>query len=112
MTTSPSFDTVTANHSITVKNASTADGTSDISIGGNGLFMGTKKITGLAAGTDTTDAVNFGRLSAVSSNLSTFENKTIQVAATTVPFPGSWGKLPSCFKAQGPRPMNIIPAGI
>ena len=79
MTTSPSFDTVTVNHSITVKNASTADGTSDISIGGNGLFMGTKKITGLAAGTDTTDAVNFGQLSAVSSNLSTFENKTIQV---------------------------------
>jgi len=79
MTTTPTFDTVMANHSITVKNASTADGTSDISIGGNGLFMGTKKITGLAAGTDTTDAVNFGQLSAVSSDLSAFENQTIQV---------------------------------
>ena len=79
MTTTPTFDTVTANHSITVKNASTADGTSDISIGGNGLFMGTKKITGLAAGTDNTDAVNFGQLSAVSSDLSAFENQTIQV---------------------------------
>ena len=79
MTTTPSFDTVTANHSITVKNASTADGTSDIFIGGNGLFMGTKKITGLAAGTDTTDAVNFGQLRAVSGDLSAFENKTIQL---------------------------------
>lgn len=79
MTSTPSFDSVTAKNSITVKNAATADGTSDISISGNGLFMGTKKITGLAAGTDTMDAVNFGQLSAVSSNLSAFENKTIQV---------------------------------
>lgn len=79
MTTTPSFDSVTAQNSITVKNASTADGTSDISLNGNGLFMGSKKITGLAKGTDTTDAVNFGQLSAVSSDLSAFENKTIQV---------------------------------
>ncbi|MGP2526470.1 YadA-like family protein [Acidaminococcus sp. LBK-2] len=79
MTTTPSFDSVTAQNSITVKNAATADGTSDISLNGNGLFMGSKKITGLAKGTDTTDAVNFGQLSAVSSDLSAFENKTIQV---------------------------------
>ena len=79
MTTTPTFDTVTANHSITVKNASTADGTSDISIGGNGLFMGTKKITGLAAGNADTDAVNYGQLRAVSGDLSAFENQTIQV---------------------------------
>lgn len=79
MTTTPSFDSVTAQNSITVKNASTADGTSDISLNGNGLFMGSKKITGLADGSDTTDAVNFGQLSAVSSDLSAFENKTIQV---------------------------------
>lgn len=79
MTTTPSFDTVTANDRITVKNASTADGTTDISISGTGLSMGSKKITGLAAGTDTTDAVNFGQLSAVSGDLSTFENRTIQV---------------------------------
>ena len=79
MTTTPSFDSVTAQNSITVKNASTADGTSDISLNGNGLFMGSKKITGLADGTEKTDAVNFGQLSVVSSELSTFENKTIQV---------------------------------
>lgn len=79
MTTTPSFDSVTAKNSITVKNSSTADGTSDISLNGNGLFMGSKKITGLADGSDTTDAVNFGQLSAVSSDLSAFENKTIQV---------------------------------
>lgn len=79
MTTTPSFDIVTAQNSITVKNSSTADGTSDISFNGNGLFMGSKKITGLAAGTDNTDAVNFGQLSKVSSELSAFENKTIQV---------------------------------
>lgn len=79
MTTTPSFDSVTAQNSITVKNASTADGTSDIAITGNGLFMGSKKITGLADGTANTDAVNFGQLSVVSSELSNFENKTIQV---------------------------------
>lgn len=79
MTTTPSFDSVTAKNGITVKNSSTADGTSDISLNGNGLFMGSKKITGLADGSDTTDAVNFGQLSAVSSDLSAFENKTIQV---------------------------------
>lgn len=79
MTTTPSFDSVTAKNSITVKNASTADGTSDISLNGNGLFMGSKKITGLAAGTENTDAVNFGQLSKVSNELTAFENKTIQV---------------------------------
>lgn len=79
MTTTPSFDSLTAKNSITVKNASTADGTSDISLNGNGLFMGSKKITGLADGTANTDAVNFGQLSVVSSELSNFENKTIQV---------------------------------
>ncbi|MGM9517845.1 MAG: ESPR-type extended signal peptide-containing protein [Acidaminococcus sp.] len=79
MTTTPTFDTVTANTNITVKNSSTEAGTSDISLSGTGLSMGSKKITGLAAGTDTTDAVNFGQLSAVSSDLSAFEKKTIQV---------------------------------
>lgn len=79
MTTTPSFDSVTAKNSITVKNASTADGTSDISLNGNGLFMRSKKITGLAAGTENTDAVNFGQLSKVSNELTAFENKTIQV---------------------------------
>lgn len=79
MTTTPSFETVTAKNSITVKNASTADGTSDISLNGSGLFMGSKKITGLAAGTENTDAVNFGQLSTVSSELTDFEKKTIQV---------------------------------
>lgn len=79
MTTTPSFDSVTAQNSITIKNASTADGTSDISLNGNGLFMGSKKITGLAAGTDNTDAVNFGQLSKVSNELTDFENKIIQV---------------------------------
>lgn len=103
MTTSPSFDTVTANHSITVKNASTADGTSDISIGGNGLFMGTKKITGLAAGTDTTDAVNFGRLSAVSSNLSTFENKTIQVGGNDGTISRKLGETPILLQGTGTK---------
>ena len=79
MTTTPTFDSVTAKNSITVKNASTADGTSDISLNGNGLFMGSKKITGLAAGTANTDAVNFGQLDTVSRELSAFENKTIRV---------------------------------
>ena len=79
MTTTPSFDTVTAKNGITVKTASTADGTSDISLNGSGLFMGSKKITGLADGTANTDAVNFGQLGTVSSELSNFENRTIRV---------------------------------
>ncbi|KGI89842.1 ESPR-type extended signal peptide-containing protein [Megasphaera elsdenii] len=79
MTTTPSFDTVTANRNISVTNSSTEAGTSDISISGTGLSMGSKKITNLKAGSDTTDAVNYGQLSAVSSDLSAFENKTIQV---------------------------------
>ena len=83
MTTTPSFDSVTAKHSITVKNSSTADGTTDIQISGTGLSMGGKKITSLASGTDTTDAVNFGQLSAVSSELSNFENRTIRVGGNS-----------------------------
>ena len=79
MTTTPSFDTVTANRNISVTNSSTEAGTSDISISGTGLSMGSKKITNLKAGSDTTDAVNYGQLSAVSSDLSAFENQTIQV---------------------------------
>lgn len=73
MTTAPSFN------QITVKNSSTTDGTSDISIIGTGLSMGSKKITGLADGTANTDAVNFGQLGTVSSELSNFENRTIRV---------------------------------
>ena len=103
MTTTPTFDTVTANHSITVKNASTADGTSDISIGGNGLFMGTKKITGLAAGTDNTDAVNFGQLSAVSSDLSAFENKTIQVGGNDGTISRKLGENPILIQGAGTK---------
>lgn len=79
MTTTPTFNTVAANTNITVKNSSTEAGTSDISLSGTGLSLGSKKITNLKAGTDTTDAVNYGQLSAVSGDLSTFENKTIQV---------------------------------
>lgn len=79
MITTPSFDTVTANRNISVTNSSTEAGTSDISISGTGLSMGSKKITNLKAGSDTTDAVNYGQLSAVSGDLSTFENRTIQV---------------------------------
>lgn len=79
MTATPSFDAVTAKHSITVKNSSTAGGTGDIQISGTGLSMGGKKVTGLAAGTETADAVNYGQLSAVTQDLSDFKNKTIQV---------------------------------
>lgn len=79
MTTTPSFDTVTARNSITVKNSSTVDGTGDIQISGIGLSMGDKKITSLAAGTETDDAVNFGQLSAVSNELSALEDKTIRI---------------------------------
>lgn len=102
MTTTPSFDSVTAKNSITVKNASTADGTSDISLNGSGLFMGSKKITGLAAGTDNTDAVNFGQLSTVSSELSDFEKKTIQVG-------GNGGSTIS--RKLGENPILIQGAG-
>lgn len=102
MTTTPSFDSVTAKNSITVKNASTADGTSDISLNGSGLFMGSKKITGLAAGTDNTDAANFGQLSVVSSELSDFEKKTIQVG-------GNGGSTIS--RKLGENPILIQGAG-
>ena len=79
MTTTPTFDTVTANRNISVNNSSTEAGTSAISISGTGLSMGSKKITNLKAGSDTTDAVNYGQLSKVSNELTAFENKTIQV---------------------------------
>ena len=102
MTTTPSFDTVTAKNGITVKNASTADGTSDISLNGNGLFMGSKKITGLADGTAKTDAVNFGQLSVVSGELSDFEKKTIQVG-------GNGGSTIS--RKLGENPILIQGAG-
>lgn len=102
MTTTTSFDTVTAKNGITVKNASTADGTSDISLNGNGLFMGSKKITGLVDGTADTDAVNFGQLSTVSSELSDFEKKTIQVG-------GNGGSTIS--RKLGENPILIQGAG-
>lgn len=102
MTTTPSFDTVTAKNSITVKNASAADGTSDISLNGSGLFMGSKKITGLADGTADTEAVNFGQLRTVSSELSAFENKTIQVG-------GNYGDAIS--RKLGENPILIQGAG-
>lgn len=76
MTTTPSFDTVTAKNSITVRNASTADGTSDISLNGSGLFMGSKKITGLAAGTEDNDAATYGQIENVQKGLDDFKTKT------------------------------------
>lgn len=80
MTTSPSFDTVTANRNISVTNSSTEAGTSDISISGTGLSMGSKKITNLKAGSDTTDAVNYGQLKTVSDSLTDLSGKTIKLA--------------------------------
>lgn len=80
MTTTPTFDTVTANTNITVKNSSTESGTQDISLSGTGLSMGSKKITNLKAGSDTTDAVNYGQLKTVSDSLNSLSDKTIQLA--------------------------------
>ena len=80
MTTTPSFDTVTANTNISVKNSSMEAGTSDISISGTGLSMGSKKITNLKAGSDTTDAVNYGQLKTVSDSLTDLSGKTIKLA--------------------------------
>lgn len=76
MTTTPSFETVTAKNSITVKNASTADGTGDIQISGTGLSMGSKKITSLAAGTETDDAATYGQIKNVQDSLTDFQTKT------------------------------------
>lgn len=76
MTTTPSFETVTAKNSITVKNASTADGTSDISITGTGLSMGGKKITSLVAGTEYNDAATYGQIENVQEGLDDFKTKT------------------------------------
>lgn len=76
MTTTPSFDTVTAKNGITVKNASTADGTSDISITGTGLSMGGKKITSLTAGTEYNDAATYGQIENVQKGLDDFKTKT------------------------------------
>ncbi|WP_415944543.1 YadA-like family protein [Megasphaera elsdenii] len=80
MTTTPTFDTVTANRNISVNNSSTEAGTSDISISGTGLSMGSKKITNLKAGSDTTDAVNYGQLKTVSDSLTDLSGKTIKLA--------------------------------
>ena len=80
MTTTPSFDTVTANTNISVKNSSMEAGTSDISISGTGLSMGSKKITNLKAGSDTTDAVNYGQLKTISDSLTDLSGKTIKLA--------------------------------
>lgn len=76
MTTTPFFDTVTAKNSITVRNASTADGTSDISITGTGLSMGGKKITSLVAGTEYNDAATYGQIENVQKGLDDFKTKT------------------------------------
>lgn len=95
MTTAPSFN------QITVKNSSTTDGTSDISITGTGLSMGGKKITSLAAGTETDDAATYGQVSAISTDLSAFEAKTISVS-------GNEGSL---FRKLGDSPIQIKGAG-
>jgi hypothetical protein len=76
MTITPSFDTVTAKNGITVKNASAADGTSDISITGTGLSMGGKKITSLVAGTEYNDAATYGQIENVQEGLDDFKTKT------------------------------------
>ena len=60
MSKTPSFDSVTI--------GSSSD-TSKVVINDNGIAMGNKKITGLAEGTTTTDAVNFGQLEAVKTAL-------------------------------------------
>ena len=95
MTTAPSFN------QITVKNSSTTDGTSDISITGTGLSMGGKKITSLAAGTETDDAATYGQVSAISTDLSAFEAKTISVS-------GNEGSL---SRKLGDSPIQIKGAG-
>ncbi|MBQ5836762.1 MAG: hypothetical protein IIW38_04120, partial [Alistipes sp.] len=60
MSKTPSFDSVTI--------GSSSD-TSKVVINDDGIAMGNQKITGLAEGTNATDAVNFGQLEAVKSAL-------------------------------------------
>lgn len=96
MTTAPSFN------QITVKNSSTTDGTSDISITGTGLSMGGKKITSLADGSEADDAATYRQVSDVATDLSDFEAKTISVS-------GNDGSL---SRKLGDSPIQIKGAGI
>lgn len=98
MTTAPSFN------QITVKNSSTTDGTSDISITGTGLSMGGKKITSLAAGTETDDAATYGQVSAISTDLSAFEAKTISVSGNEGSLSRNLGDSPIQIKGAGSKP--------
>lgn len=98
MTTAPSFN------QITVKNSSTTDGTSDISITGTGLSMGGKKITSLAAGTETDDAATYGQVSAISTDLSAFEAKTISVSGNEGSLSRKLGDSPIQIKGAGSKP--------
>lgn len=97
MTTAPSFN------QITVKNSSTTDGTSDISITGTGLSMGGKKITSLAAGTETDDAATYGQVSAISTDLSAFEAKTISVSGNEGSLSRKLGDSPIQIKGAGSK---------
>lgn len=96
MTTAPSFN------QITVKNSSTTDGTSDISITGTGLSMGGKKITSLADGSEADDAATYRQVSDVATDLSAFKAKTISVS-------GNDGSL---SRKLGDSPIQIKGAGI
>lgn len=98
MTTAPSFN------QITVKNSSTTDGTSDISITGTGLSMGGKKITSLAAGTETDDAATYGQVSAISTDLSAFEAKTISISGNEGSLSRNLGDSPIQIKGAGSKP--------
>ncbi len=57
-------------------------------IGGNGITMGDKKITGLADGTDPKDAANVGQLNAVKETANKGWNLTANGADSTVVAPG------------------------
>lgn len=98
MTTAPSFN------QITVKNSSTTDGTSDISITGTGLSMGGKKITSLAAGSEAGDAATYGQVSAISTDLSAFEAKTISVSGNEGSLSRKLGEAPIQIKGAGSKP--------
>lgn len=97
MTTAPSFN------QITVKNSSTADGTSDISITGTGLSMGGKKITSLAAGTETDDAATYGQVSDVATDLSAFKARTISVSGNEGSLSRKLGEAPIQIKGAGSK---------
>ena len=97
MTTAPSFN------QITVKNSSTADGASDISITGTGLSMGGKKITSLAAGSEADDAATYGQVSAISTDLSAFEAKTISVSGNEGSLSRKLGDSPIQIKGAGSK---------